>query len=84
MAFMAARKSSDAAFQLSLVFSNPLVLVFPYFFYFAFTCLTMLACSLFTSLFASELNYFLFDIKTSLQALACFYKALRLNFRPQP
>ena len=33
---------------------------------------------------AYELNYFLFDIKTNLQAFACFYKAFLLNFLPQP
>ena len=43
----------------------------------------MLTCS-FPTLLASELNSFLFDINTNLQALACFSKAFLLNFLPQP
>lgn len=43
-----------------------------------------LTCYFDVSLLASELNYFLLDIKTILQALACFYKAFLLNLRPQP
>lgn len=35
-------------------------------------------------LLASELNSFLFDMKTSLQAFACFSSAFRLNFLPHP
>jgi len=35
-------------------------------------------------LFASELNYFLFDMNTNLQALACFSNAFLLNFLPHP
>jgi len=81
---IAALKSSEAAFQLSVVFSKPLVFPFPYFFYFALTCLIKFACYFVTSLLASELNYFLLDINTNLQALACFYKAFLLNLRPHP
>lgn len=85
IALIAARKSYEAAFQLSPVFSKPLLFpALPSFFSLALTCLIRLACYLFTSLFASELNSFRFDIKTSLQALACFYRAFLLNFRPQP
>lgn len=40
-------------------------------------------CSLVT-LLASELNSFLFDINTSLQAFACFSSAFLLNDRPHP
>lgn len=84
MALIAALKSSDAAFQLSLVFSKPFPLPLPYFFSLAFTCLARTACSFVTNLFASELNSFLFDIKTNLQALACFSRAFLLNFLPHP
>ena len=38
----------------------------------------------FPTLLAYELNSFLFDIKTNLQALACFSKAFLLNFLPHP
>lgn len=41
-------------------------------------------CSLEVILFASELNSFLFDMNTNLQAFACFSKAFLLNFLPQP
>ena len=40
-------------------------------------------CS-FPTLLASELNYFRFDMKTNLQAFACFSRAFRLNFLPHP
>jgi hypothetical protein len=50
---MAARKSYEAAFQFSPVFSKPLLFpAFPYFFSLALTCLIILACSFVTSLFA--------------------------------
>lgn len=84
MALIAARKSYEAVFQLSPVLSKPFPLALPYFFYFALTCLMMFACSLFTSLLASELNSFLLDMNTNLQALACFSKAFLLNFLPHP
>ncbi len=84
IALTAALKSYEAAFQFSPVFSKPFPFPLPSFFSLAFTCLTKVACSLLTSLFASELNYFLLDIKTNLQAFACFSKAFRLNLRPQP
>jgi len=84
IAFTAALKSFDAAFQLSDVLSRALFFTIPSFFYFAFACLIMVACYLLTNLFASELNSFLLDMNTSLQAFACFSKAFRLNFRPQP
>lgn len=41
-------------------------------------------CSLEVILFASELNSFLFDMNTNLQAFACFSSAFLLNFLPQP
>lgn len=43
-----------------------------------------ITCSLDVILLASELNYFLLDMNTILHAFACFSKAFRLNFRPQP
>lgn len=46
-------------------------------------CNNKVTCSL-EILFASELNSFLLDINTNLQALACFSSAFRLNLRPQP
>jgi len=46
--------------------------------------LMKVTCSFETNLLASELNSFLFDMKTNLQALACFSSAFLLNFRPQP
>ncbi len=62
---------------------------FLFFFYLCLlykSCLYYLyfTCSFEVILFASELNYFLLDIKTNLQAFACFYKAFLLNFLPQP
>jgi len=75
MAFIADRKSYEAAFQFYpvLVLSNPFPRVIPiFFFYSIFVCFTIWACYLETKRFASELNYFLFDINTSLQAFACF------------
>ena len=47
-------------------------------------CNKKITCSFEVNLLASELNYFLFDMKTNLQALACFSNAFRLNFLPQP
>ena len=44
----------------------------------------MLTCSFETNRLAYELNSFLFDMKTSLHALACFSRAFLLNFLPQP
>ena len=41
-------------------------------------------CSFETTLLASELNSLRFDMKTNLQAFACFYRAFLLNFRPHP
>lgn len=90
---MADLKSSEAAFQLSLVLSNPFPLVIPIWAFFSCNlfCFTKAAwikwkitCSCEVNLLASELNSFLFDMKTNLQALACFSKALRLNFLPHP
>ena len=45
---------------------------------------TTSTCYLDVSLFAYELNSFLFDMKTNLHAFACFSRAFLLNFRPQP
>lgn len=93
MALMADLKSSEAAFQFYpvLVLSKPLPLVMPIFFFSStLVCFTICAyvyhkttCSL-PTLLASELNSFLFDMNTNLQAFACFSKAFLLNFRPQP
>jgi len=83
---MTARNSSDAAFQLSPVFPKPaLPRVFPIsFFSFILVCLAIKACYLEVIRFASELNSFLLDINTNLQALACFSKAFLLNDLPHP
>ena len=43
-----------------------------------------ITCYLEVNLLASELNSFLFDINTNLQAFACFSKGFRLKVRPQP
>ena len=43
----------------------------------------MNTCS-FDTLLAYELNSFLLDINTNLQALTCFSRAFLLNFLPQP
>jgi len=82
IALIAALKSSEADFQFYPVFSKPFD--FPYLFSLALTCFAIFACYLFTNRFASELNYFLLDINTNLQALACFSKAFLWNFLPQP
>ena len=80
-AFMTDLKSYEAAFQLSLVLSNPFPFVIPIwaFFYWSLFCLTKVAlnkikitCSWEVNLLASELNSFLFDMKTNLHALECF------------
>ncbi len=75
MALIADLKSYEAAFQFYpvLVLSKPFPRVFSiFFFYSIFVCLTIWACYLETKRLASELNYFLFDINTNLQAFACF------------
>lgn len=79
---IAALKFSDVALQLSLVLSKPFV--FPNCFYFFLFSLINAACYFEVNLFASELNYFLLDMKTILQAFACFYNAFLLNFLPHP
>lgn len=53
-------------------------------FYYVGLNYTQITCYFEAILFASELNYFLLDMKTILQALACFSRAFRLNLRPQP
>ena len=93
IALMADLKSSEAAFQFYpvLVLSKPLPLVIPIFFFSStLVCFTICAynhhkctCS-FPTLLASELNSFLLDMNTNLQAFACFSKAFLLNFLPQP
>jgi hypothetical protein len=85
-AFITARNYSEAAFQLSPVLPKPALPFVPpiSFFSFILVCLAMRACYFEVILLASELNSFLFDMKTNLQALACFSSAFLLNFLPQP